>query len=116
LSDTLSLTRRRELEDKFRSFVAAIDTRGIPVEPQFTRSYRVDRAIERAARAYATDLTVMICRRRRKLASAIHPSLAESAICESTGPLLLLKSPENPLKVLGAVQRHLQSAESPLYS
>jgi nucleotide-binding universal stress UspA family protein len=114
--DKSSPTRRRELESEFRRFVAAIDPRGIRIEPQFAQSSRIDRAIERAARDHAADLTVMICRRRSRLANAIHPSLAESVIRESAGPLLLLKSPEKPLDLLGAVQQHMRSADVPQYS
>jgi nucleotide-binding universal stress UspA family protein len=114
--DKRSPTRRRALEIEFRRFVAAIDAHGIRIEPQFAHSSRVDRAIERAARDHAADLTVMICRRRSRLANAIHPSLAESVIRESAGPLLLLKSPEKPLELLGAVQQHMRSAEVPQYS
>jgi nucleotide-binding universal stress UspA family protein len=114
--NSVSAARGRELDAEFRRFVAAIDTRGIRIEPRFAKSYHVDRAIERAARNDATDLTVMICRPRKRLASAVHPSLAERVIAESTGPILLLKSPERPLELFEAVREHLRSAESPQFS
>jgi nucleotide-binding universal stress UspA family protein len=114
--DTIAPARQRELTERLLSLLTTIDAHGVRIEPMFVKSHHVDRAIERAAAEHATDLTVMICRRRGRWASAIHPSLVDSVICQGQGPVLLLKSTEETLSFLEAMRSRCQNAELPQYS
>jgi nucleotide-binding universal stress UspA family protein len=96
--------------------MATIDARGVRIEPMFVKSQGIAQAIERAAVERAADLTVMVCRRRTRLASAVDPAVAESVIRASSGPLLLLKSIEKPLPLFAAFRNRLATPEPLQYS
>jgi nucleotide-binding universal stress UspA family protein len=113
---SITPARQRELTGRLRGLLAAVDIRGASIEPMFVKSHHVDLAIDRAAAEHSIDLTVMICRRRGRLANAIHPSLAESVIRQCQGPVLLLKSTEETLETLEAVRSRFQTAELVPYS
>jgi nucleotide-binding universal stress UspA family protein len=114
--DTLSAFRRKELTNEFRRLMAMTDGGGVRIEPMFVKSHDIAQAIERAAVERAADLTVMICRRRSRLTSAVDPAVAESVIRASSGPLLLLKSIEKPLPLFAAFRNRLATPEPLQYS
>jgi nucleotide-binding universal stress UspA family protein len=114
--DTHSAFRHKELTNEFQRLMTMVDGRGVRIEPLFVKSHHIDRAIEQAAVERATDLTVMICRRRGRLTSAVDPAAAESVIRASSGPLLLLKSVEKPLALFEALRNRLSTPEPLQYS
>ena len=115
-SDTIDPARERELLDEYDAFLSGTDPRGVSVEPLFVKAGRLGGAIQRAVRDTSADLTVMIARRRSRLAGGVLRSHAETAIRAASGAFLILKSGTRPLTLGEALQERWTNADPPQFS
>ena len=107
---------RQALAARYRSFLAAIDTRGMGLEPMFVHSHRVDRAIARVAQEVGADVVIMSSRGRSRSAGLIHPSATESAVRQCRTSFLVLRSADKPLGLWQALQERLRANDTIQFS
>ena len=107
---------RQALFEKLWDFSAAINTRGVAIEPLMVQSHRVDRTIAQSAQQYGVDLIVMSSRRRSWASRVVRSSTTELAIVQSHASLLVLKSCEKPIGVWQALRERLRESDEVHFS